>query len=145
VGEVNKQGIEMTEFTPYSDFKPVEVILKSPADFLCIVETLTRIGVASRDGKTIYQSCHILHKRGRYALVHYKEMFRMDGKIDTIEKSDIERRNRIAMLLNEWGLLEVIDTSISELMAPMANIRIVSHKDKEKYTLTPKYKMGVKR
>jgi len=115
----------MTEdFVPFTDYKPVEILLHSPDDFLRIAETLTRMGLINRNSDTLYQSCFILHKRGRYAICHMKEMYILDGGENTIEESDIQRRNRIAMLLDEWKLCEVIDKSIANNVCPM---RTYSH------------------
>jgi hypothetical protein len=128
----------------YDDYDEIEVTLSSPDKFLVCMETLTRLGISGRDDKTLFQSCHILHKRGKFYIKHFKEMYKMDGKKDTIEQSDIERRNRIAMLLDEWGLVNVLDKSIASAMCPMNYIRVVPHKDKKNFTLIPKYKMGRK-
>lgn len=136
----------MNEFTtPYTDYAEVEILLPDPDKFLCVVETLSRIGISGSQEKTLYQSCHILHKQGRFFIKHFKEMFNMDGKRDTIERSDIERRNRIAMLLDEWKLVDVIDKSIRDDMCPMSFIRVVGFKDKHNWNLKPKYVMGKKR
>ncbi len=147
----------MNEFTtPYDDYKEVEVLLYSPDKFLCVVETLSRIGISGSQEKTLFQSCHILHKKDytqinpetgelgvqKYYIKHFKEMFKMDGKHDTIEKSDIERRNRIAMLLDEWNLIKVVDKTIADQMCPMSYIRVVGFKDKANWNLIPKYKIG---
>ena len=121
----------------------VEVKLKSDEDFLKVRETLTRIGVASKKEKKLYQSCHILHKQGQYYIVHFKELFRLDGKPTTITEEDIARRNTIANILAEWGLLSLVDKSKSE--APVANIssiKIVSYKEKSNWKLEAKYNIG---
>jgi hypothetical protein len=123
----------------------VEVKLKQEDDFLKVRETLTRIGVSSRKDKILYQSCHILHKQGKYYIVHFKELFQLDGKPTDITENDIQRRNAIARLLEEWGLVKV---SNSELMgdniAPLHQIKIISHKEKDEWNLVPKYNIGKK-
>ena len=129
---------------PFIDYDELEVILPDLNKFLCVIETLSRIGISSRNDKTLYQSCHILHKQGRYFIKHFKEMFAMDGYENTMEEMDIQRRNRIAMLLDEWKLVEVIDKSITGSMCPMSFIRVVGFKDKSNWTLIPKYVMGRK-
>tara|TARA_B110000503_G_scaffold53270_1_gene85717 strand:+ start:693 stop:1091 length:399 start_codon:yes stop_codon:yes gene_type:complete len=119
----------------------IEIELKSPEDFLKIRETLTRIGVSSRKEKKLYQSCHILHKRGKYAILHFKEFFILDGLESDISESDIGRRNKICKLLEEWGLVVILDDDI-EPMASMAQIKIIPHKEKEEWELVPKYHIG---
>lgn len=121
----------------------IEVTLKDD-DFLKVKETLTRIGIASRKDKTLYQSCHILHKQGRYYIVHFKELFGLDGKPSNIVESDIARRNAIAKLLQEWELIDVVDKSIleSELMAPISQIKILPYKEKDDWNLVAKYNIG---
>lgn len=121
----------------------IEVTLKED-DFLKVKETLTRIGIASRKDKTLYQSCHILHKQGRYYIVHFKELFGLDGKPSNIVESDIARRNAIAKLLQEWELIDVVDKSIleSELMAPISQIKILPYKEKDDWNLVAKYNIG---
>ena len=121
----------------------VEVELKQQDDFLKVKETLTRIGVASRKEKILYQSCHILHKRGRYFLVHFKELFLLDGKDSSLIESDIGRRNSIARLLEEWGLLKVISNNHNDQIAPMSQIKVLPHKEKNEWELIPKYNIGV--
>ena len=121
----------------------VEVELKQQDDFLKVKETLTRIGVASRKEKILYQSCHILHKRGRYYLVHFKELFLLDGKDSTLIESDIGRRNAIAKLLEDWGLVE-IKNGMGET-APLSQIKIISYKERDQWELCPKYNIGRKR
>lgn len=120
----------------------VEVKLKHDDDFLKVKETLTRIGVASDRTKTLYQSCHILHKRGLYYIVHFKEMFALDGKPSTMDEYDRKRRNLIAKLLQDWGLLTLVDKSLVSDLAPMSDVRIVAFRDKPNWTLTPKYQIG---
>ena len=123
--------------------KMLEVQLKEPDDFLKVRETLTRIGVASRKDKKLFQSCHILHKRGRYAIMHFKELFILDGLESDISETDIGRRNLIAKLLDEWELCEIIDSEkIKDPIASMGQIKILSHKDKKDWELIPKYHIG---
>jgi len=121
----------------------VEVELKEPDDFLKVKETLTRIGVASRKDKILYQSCHILHKRGKYYLVHFKELFALDGKESSLTESDIGRRNAIAGLLAEWGLLKILTSNHESPLAPMSQIKVLPYKEKEEWELIPKYNIGV--
>ena len=120
----------------------VEVFLSEPDDFLKVRETLTRIGVASRKEKKIYQSCHILHKQGRYFIVHFKELFALDGKHTTITLNDIQRRNRIVKLLSDWNLIEVSEGVDITDVAPLNQIKVLSYKDKEDWILEPKYNIG---
>ena len=121
----------------------VEIKLKSEDDFLKIKETLTRIGISSRKEKKLYQSCHILHKRGRYAIMHFKELFEMDGLESNASENDIARRNTITSLLEEWGLLSVIEPfEEDEPMVNMGQIKILSYKDKDDWELVPKYHIG---
>ena len=124
--------------------KMVEVVLGEPDDFLKVRETLTRIGVASRKEKKIYQSCHILHKQGRYYLVHFKELFALDGKHANLTTNDIQRRNRIAQLLADWGLVDIIDTSKILDIAPLNQIKVLAYKDKGEWILEQKYNIGKK-
>ena len=121
----------------------LEVTLKEPDDFLKVRETLSRIGVASRKEKTLYQSCHILHKQGRYFIVHFKELFALDGKDTNLSENDIARRNTIANLLNDWGLIEVKGSL--EPMAPLSQIKILSFREKDEWTLETKYNIGKKK
>ena len=124
----------------------VECTLKEPDDFLKIRETLTRIGVASRKDKTLYQSCHILHKQGRYFIVHFKELFALDGKPTNFSENDQARRNTIANLLSEWGLILLVDSErSSELVVPLNQLKILAYKEKEEWTLTAKYNIGSKK
>jgi hypothetical protein len=121
----------------------LEISFKENDDFLKIRETLTRIGVASRKDKTLYQSCHILHKRGRYYLVHFKELFALDGKESTITENDLGRRNAITRLLEEWELLSIVNASkASEPLAPMSQIKVLPHKEKDEWNLIAKYNIG---
>ena len=124
----------------------VECTLKEPDDFLKIRETLTRIGVASRKDKTLFQSCHILHKQGRYFIVHFKELFALDGKPTNFSENDQARRNTIANLLSEWGLILLVNSErTSELTVPLNQLKILAYKEKEDWTLTAKYNIGNKK
>ena len=122
----------------------VEVVLNEPDDFLKVRETLTRIGVASRKEKKIYQSCHILHKQGRYYIVHFKELFALDGKNTNFSLNDLQRRNRIIKLLSDWGLVSVPQNSEGKLddLAPLNQIKVLAFKEKEEWTLESKYNIG---
>ena len=113
----------------------IEVVLKEPDDFLKVRETLTRIGVASRKERKIYQSCHILHKQGKYYIVHFKELFALDGKNANITQNDVQRRNRIAQLLSDWGLVRLVDNSQVTELAPLNQIKVISFKEKGEWTL----------
>jgi hypothetical protein len=132
---------KLIEWTPAS---MLEVVLKEPDDFLKVRETLTRIGVASRKENKLFQSCHILHKQGRYFIVHFKELFLLDGKKSNLEESDILRRNTIATLLSDWGLVEVQQPSMIRECAPMRQIKIIPFKEKHNWELCPKYNIGNK-
>jgi len=124
----------------------VEVRLTEAENFLKVRETLTRIGVASRKDNTLYQSCHILHKQGRYAIVHFKELFSLDGKSTDFSDDDVGRRNTIANLLAEWGLIEVVDPArIETPRSPISQVKIIAHKDKGNWTLVAKYSVGRKK
>ena len=123
----------------------VEVVLSEPDDFLKVRETLTRIGVASRKEKKIYQSCHILHKQGRYFLVHFKELFALDGKHANLTVNDVQRRNRIAQLLADWGLIGIVDVSKITDIAPLNQIKVLAYKDKQDWILETKYNIGSKK
>ena len=123
----------------------VEVDLSEPDDFLKVRETLTRIGVASRKEKKIYQSCHILHKQGRYYLVHFKELFALDGKHANLTSNDIQRRNRIAQLLADWGLVGIVDADKIQDIAPLNQIKVLAYKDKGDWILETKYNIGSKK
>jgi hypothetical protein len=129
------------EWTPNS---MLEVVLNEPDDFLKVRETLTRIGVASRKDKKLYQSCHILHKQGRYFIVHFKELFLLDGKKSDLEESDIARRNTIAQLMSDWGLITIENNVKLDPLAPLRQIKIISFKDKDDWELCPKYNIGNK-
>jgi hypothetical protein len=123
----------------------VEVSLAEPDDFLKVRETLTRIGVASRKEKKIYQSCHILHKQGRYYIVHFKELFALDGKHTNLSLNDVQRRNRIIQLLSDWGLLAVVAPEKIENVAPLNQIKVLAFKEKDEWTLESKYNIGRKK
>ena len=123
----------------------VEVTLNEPDDFLKVRETLTRIGVASRKEKKIYQSCHILHKQGRYFLVHFKELFALDGKHANLTSNDVQRRNRIAQLLVDWGLVGIVNSDTIQDVAPLNQIKVLAYKDKQDWTLETKYNIGSKK
>lgn len=124
----------------------VEVTLDDKDDFLKVRETLTRIGVASKKDQTLYQSCHILHKRGQYYVVHFKELFALDGKTTDITENDLSRRNAIANLLEDWGLVKLVNKKQTEVPPPifLSQIKILSHKEKSDWQLTPKYNIGKK-
>jgi len=123
----------------------VEVSLAEPDDFLKVRETLTRIGVASRKEKKIYQSCHILHKQGRYYIVHFKELFALDGKHTNLSLNDVQRRNRIIQLLLDWGLITVVTPEKIEDVAPLNQIKVLAFKEKDEWTLESKYNIGRKK
>lgn len=132
---------EIIKWTP-SDM--LEVTLREPDDFLKIKETLTRIGISSkREENVLFQSCHILHKQGRYFIVHFKELFLLDGKPSNLTQNDIDRRNTITDLLSDWGLLDIVNENIIKgNQAPLKQIKIISHKDKSQWTLESKYSIG---
>ena len=132
----------MSDIVEWKPESMLEVTLKEPDDFLKIRETLTRIGVASRKERKIFQSCHILHKQGRYFIVHFKELFALDGKKSNITSNDIERRNTISQLLSDWGLIELVGTI--EEKAPLSQIKVLPYKDKKDWILEPKYNIGKK-
>jgi hypothetical protein len=131
----------------YYDWTPdsmLEVTLAEPDNFLKVRETLTRIGIASKKDNTLYQSCHILHKQGRYFIVHFKELFALDGKDSNITSGDIERRNAIAGLLQDWDLLKIVNTSKAEQKASLSQIKVVAFKEKNDWNLVAKYNIGKK-
>jgi hypothetical protein len=134
------EEIEEIEWQPE---RMLEVKLKEPDDFLKVRETLSRIGVASRKERKLYQSCHILHKQGRYYIVHFKELFALDGKETNINENDISRRNSIAVLLSDWGLIEILGET--EPRAPLSQIKVISFKEKNEWDLETKYNIGKKR
>ena len=123
----------------------VEVVLNEPDDFLKVRETLTRIGVASRRDRKLYQSCHILHKQGKYYIVHFKELFALDGKNTNLSLNDVQRRNRIAQLLSDWGLISIVNEFQIEDVAPLNQIKVLSYKDKGEWILESKYNIGRKK
>ena len=129
----------------WSQDQMVEVLLNEPDDFLKVRETLTRIGVASRKEKKLYQSCHILHKQGRYFIVHFKELFALDGKHANLTVNDVQRRNRIAKLLADWGLISIVDLEKIQDIAPLNQIKVLAYKDKQEWTLETKYNIGSKK
>ena len=128
----------------WSQDKMVEVLLNEPDDFLKVRETLTRIGVASRKEKKLNQSCHILHKQGRYFIVHFKELFALDGKHANLTSNDVQRRNRIARLLADWGLISIVKESAIADIAPLNQIKVLAYKDKGDWILEQKYNIGKK-
>jgi hypothetical protein len=129
----------------FDGYVPVEISISNPDDFLKIRETLTRIGIASRKDNTLYQSCHILHKKGRYFIVHFKELFILDGKPSDLTTNDLQRRNTIAKLLQDWNLLKVLNPIEELVFAPLSQIKIIPFKDKESWSLVPKYNIGKKK
>jgi len=137
----------MTVEMIYYDWTPdsmLEVTLPEPDNFLKIRETLTRIGIASRKEQKLYQSCHILHKQGRYFIVHFKELFALDGKESNITGNDIERRNTVAGLLQDWGLLSIVNAVKAEPKVSLSQIKVVAYKEKADWDLVPKYNIGKK-
>ena len=122
----------------------LEVTIKQPDDFLKVRETLTRIGVASRKNKTLFQSCHILHKQGKYFITHFKELFALDGKKATLSENDIQRRNTISILLQDWNLIDIVDKTKSENKAPLSQIKVLPFKEKKEWNLSAKYNIGKK-
>ena len=129
---------------PWTPDSMLEIVLHEPDDFLKVRETLTRIGVASRQEKKLFQSCHILHKQGRYFIVHFKELFLLDGKKSNLEESDVLRRNSIATLLSDWGLVEICNKEQVRECAPLRQIKIIGFKEKDEWELCPKYNIGNK-
>ena len=125
--------------------KMVEVLLSEPDDFLKVRETLTRIGVASRKEKKLYQSCHILHKQGKYYIVHFKELFALDGKKANLSLNDVQRRNRIVQLLGDWGLVSINSKESIADVAPLSQIKVLAYKEKGEWTLESKYNIGKKK
>ena len=123
----------------------VEVSLKEPDDFLKVRETLTRIGVASRKERKLYQSCHILHKKGQYYIVHFKELFALDGKKANLSENDVQRRNRIIKLLSDWGLVQIVNEDNNTDVAPLSQIKVISYKEKSEWILESKYNIGKKK
>ena len=134
--------MEENNIVEWNPSNMLEVTLNEPDDFLKIRETLTRIGVASRKDNKLFQSCHILHKQGRYFIVHFKELFLLDGKKSNLEENDVARRNTIATLMSDWGLLPVDNKNNLKPIAPLRQIKIISYKDKGQWELCPKYNIG---
>ena len=135
----------MSEDLQWSKDDMIQVTLKEPDDFLKVRETLARIGVASRKERKLYQSCHILHKKGDYFIVHFKELFALDGKRANLSDNDLQRRNRIIQLLSDWGLVEVVDKSTIADAAPLSQIKVISYKEKLDWILESKYNIGKRR
>lgn len=129
----------------FPGYAPLEIKLKDADDFLKVRETLSRIGVASRKDKVLYQSCHILHKKGRYFITHFKELFALDGKDADFDDSDLQRRNMIAKLLQDWGLIEVVSEELHEDRAPLSQIKVIAFKEKNEWELVTKYNIGRKK
>jgi hypothetical protein len=136
---VENENIEIKNWVP-ADM--LEITLNEPDDFLKIRETLTRIGVASRKDQKLYQSCHILHKQGRYFIVHFKELFLLDGKPSNLIENDLERRNTIATLLADWGLVSILKSDTAKTLAPLRQIKVIPYKEKSQWELCPKYNIG---
>lgn len=136
--------MEESNLVEWNSDMMLEVSLAEPDDFLKVKETLTRIGIASRKDNKLFQSCHILHKQGRYFIVHFKELFLLDGKKSNLELADVQRRNTIATLLQDWGLVEIQNRETAKDCAPMRTIKIIGYKDKDKWELCPKYNIGNK-
>ena len=134
----------MSENIKWSIEDMLEVTIKQPDDFLKVRETLTRIGVASRKDKTLFQSCHILHKQGKYYIVHFKELFALDGKLATLSENDIQRRNTIAILLQDWALIDIVQKEKAENKAPLSQIKVLPFKEKKEWILSAKYNIGKK-
>ena len=130
---------QITDWTPAS---MLEITLNEPDDFLKVRETLTRIGVASRRDNKLFQSCHILHKQGRYFIVHFKELFLLDGKPSNLIVNDVQRRNTITTLLADWGLLNIVNPELAKDIAPLRQIKVIPYKDKQMWELCPKYNIG---
>ena len=135
----------ITEEIKWTSDSMIEVGLKEPDDFLKVRETLTRIGVASRKEKKLYQSCHILHKQGRYFIVHFKELFALDGKKANLSLNDVQRRNRIVQLLGDWGLVSINSKESIADVAPLSQIKVLAYKEKREWTLESKYNIGKKK
>mgnify|MGYP001343516002 FL=1 len=136
--------MEENNLIEWNPAKMLEITLNEPDDFLKVKETLTRIGVASRKDKKLFQSCHILHKQGRYFIVHFKELFLLDGKKSNLEENDVARRNTIATLMSDWGLVSIENKEKAQPLAPLRQIKIISFKDKDEWELCPKYNIGNK-
>ena len=136
--------MEEQTIVEWSPATMLEVTLNEPDDFLKVRETLTRIGVASRKDKKLFQSCHILHKQGRYFIVHFKELFLLDGKKANLEENDVARRNTITTLMSDWGLVEIQNNKEAKPLAPLRQIKIIPFKEKDQWELCPKYNIGNK-
>lgn len=136
---------ELIHISSIPGYNALEVSLVNQDDFLKVRETLTRIGVASRKDNTLYQSCHILHKQGRYFIVHFKELFALDGKATDLSENDMQRRNTIAHLLEDWGLVQILDADICEDTAPLSQIKVLSFGEKTEWNLVAKYNIGKKK
>lgn len=136
--------MEDIKLVSWSPEEMLEVTLNEPDDFLKVRETLTRIGVASRKEKKLFQSCHILHKQGRYFIVHFKELFLLDGKKSNLDESDVARRNTIATLMSDWGLITIVQEAKARPLAPLRQIKIIPFKEKDQWELSPKYNIGKK-
>ena len=137
----------MEEQSQISNWHPdamLEISLNEPDDFLKVRETLTRIGVASRKDNKLFQSCHILHKQGRYFIVHFKELFLLDGKPSNLLENDVQRRNTISVLLSDWGLISILNPEAAKDVAPLRQIKVIPFKDKSEWELCPKYNIGNK-
>ena len=142
---IKTMSVVTEQTVDWSADKMVEVSLGEPDDFLKVRETLTRIGVASRKEKKLYQSCHILHKQGRYFIVHFKELFALDGKRANLTANDVQRRNRISQLLADWGLIKILNADLIQDIAPLNQIKVLSYKDKGDWILETKYNIGRKK
>ncbi len=142
---IKTMSVVTEQTVDWSADKMVEVSLGEPDDFLKVRETLTRIGVASRKEKKLYQSCHILHKQGRYFIVHFKELFALDGKRANLTANDVQRRNRISQLLADWGLIKILNADMIQDIAPLNQIKVLSYKDKGDWILETKYNIGRKK
>ena len=132
------------EIKDWSPAEMLEITLKEPDDFLKVRETLTRIGVASRKDRKLFQSCHILHKQGRYFIVHFKELFLLDSKPSNLMENDVQRHNTVATLLSDWGLIDIVNPEQASDVAPLRQIKVISHRDKHEWELCPKYNIGGK-
>lgn len=137
--------VDDTVYYDWTADSMLEVTLPEPDNFLKVKETLTRIGIASRKERRLYQSCHILHKQGRYFLVHFKELFALDGKESNLTTNDVERRNTVAVLLQDWGLLKVLTPAQAEPQASLSQIKVLAFKEKNEWELVPKYNIGKKK
>ena len=137
--------MEENNLVEWNPLKMLEIVLTEPDDFLKVRETLTRIGVSSRRDNTLYQSCHILHKQGRYFIVHFKELFALDGKDADFSDNDLQRRNTVAHLLSDWGLITILNPEIHEDKAPLNQIKVIAYKEKNDWELIQKYNIGRKK